>query len=285
VVRKRSLLLGASLAILAVVYVAAFAIVRTDVRFAEETFASPIGADAPLDIYIDVTTIDPVRQSMELRIDVANGPGAHGTHYFGRLSRDVELRVSDGEVEQDFLLRRGQPLTSSVFSAGLQGAVGRYPFDRYTASIVVSAAEPAGMNAGKAIPVRITIWEGVQGWFLRVMNRSGPGAEELTLAYDAHRPVALVCFSCVIYGLMVLIAVCAVAIGTLTFVGVRRIEVTLVGALTAMVFTLPVLRNTLPGAPPLGIPADIFILLLAEIAAIVGLTLLVTAWVQRGPKP
>jgi hypothetical protein len=285
-VRRRTLALGAFLVIAAIAYVIVFVVAKTDVVFGEATFDSEPTGSQPLDLYVDVTAIDPVRQSMDMRLDVATGARAHGRHYFGRLDRDVELRISDGEAEQDFQLRRGRPLSSAEFVASFRGTVGRYPFDTYATAIVVSATELSSMGAGKIIPVHVTVWEGVPAWLLRVTKaHSLDAAQGLTLTFDAHRPAGLVFFSCVIYGLMVLIALCAVAIGALTFIGKRRIEVTLVGALTGMVFALPILRNALPGAPPLGIPADILILLWAEVAAIVGLTLLVMTWIRRGPEP
>jgi uncharacterized protein DUF4436 len=50
-----------------------------------------------------------------------------------------------------------------------------------------------------------------------------------------------------------------------------------------MVFSIAILRNILPGTPPIGVTADLVIFLWAEIAVIAGLCLLVTAWVKRGP--
>ena len=78
---------------------------------------------------------------------------------------------------------------------------------------------------------------------------------------------------------------CALIIGTLVFVGVRRIEVTLVGALGAMIFALPAVRNALPGAPPLDVRADILIFFWAELGAIIALCLFITAWARQGARP
>ncbi|MGA7085071.1 MAG: DUF4436 family protein, partial [Pseudolabrys sp.] len=61
------------------------------------------------------------------------------------------------------------------------------------------------------------------------------------------------------YSAMLVMMVCALTISSLVFLGLRRIEVTLIGALGAMIFALPALRNALPGAPPLGVRADILI--------------------------
>ena len=65
-------------------------------------------------------------------------------------------------------------------------------------------------------------------------------------------------FSCA-YGAMLVLGCCALAIGVLTFTDVRRAEATLIGALAAITFALPVLRNALPDSPPLGVAADMWV--------------------------
>jgi len=66
----------------------------------------------------------------------------------------------------------------------------------------------------------------------------------------------------------------------LIFLGRRRPEATLVGALAALVFVVPTLRNMMPLAPPLGVRADIAVFLWAELAAVIGVALLVWRWVR-----
>jgi Domain of unknown function (DUF4436) len=69
------------------------------------------------------------------------------------------------------------------------------------------------------------------------------------------------------------------------FLGVRKPEATLMGALAGVVFALPALRNALPGAAPLGVNADIFVFLWAELAAVLAVTLLIATWARSGPRP
>lgn len=84
---------------------------------------------------------------------------------------------------------------------------------------------------------------------------------------------------------MLVMMVCALTISSLGFLGVRRIEVTLIGALGAMIFALPALRNALPGAPPLGVRADILIFFWAELGAVIALCLFISAWARQGSRP
>jgi Domain of unknown function (DUF4436) len=76
----------------------------------------------------------------------------------------------------------------------------------------------------------------------------------------------------------------ALAIGLITFVDARRAEATLFGAIAAIAFALPVLRNALPGGPPLGVRADMFVFLWTELAAVIGLALVAFDWARTGPR-
>ena len=101
----------------------------------------------------------------------------------------------------------------------------------------------------------------------------------------ARRPAAQVFFAFVLFAAIILLAGSALTIGGLAFLGVRRVEAALMGALGAMVFAVPALRNVLPGAPPLGVRADAFVFLWVQLAVILGLTLFVATWARTGPRP
>jgi Domain of unknown function (DUF4436) len=47
---------------------------------------------------------------------------------------------------------------------------------------------------------------------------------------------------------------------------------------------LPVLRNALPGAPPLGVRADMFVFLWTELAAVIALGFVVFSWARTSPR-
>ena len=128
------------------------------------------------------------------------------------------------------------------------------------------------------------MWEGIPGWVSSI--RALPAARAngaLAIVLTMRRPLPVVSFALILYALMVIIAICSLCIGSLVSAGVRKVESTIVGALVAMVFSIAVLRGVLPGVPPIGVTADIVIFLWAEVAVIAGLSLLVTAWVKRGP--
>ena len=269
---------------LAVLYIISLFAFRGSVTFDEETFASaPRGSARPLDVYVDVLEFDPVRESVQIRLDVASASGLHGKNYTLPLGRAAELRLGDGDTVQDLTYARNAISASRVFAIDVTGTVAQYPFDRYSGQIVLNGRELTAKHDGAPMPLRVTVWKGVSGWRLDVkQSRSSDAMNALTLAFAIHRPAPLVFFACILYGLVAVIAISALTIGGLVFLGIRRVEPTLIGALAAMVFAMPVLRNLLPGTPPLGVLPDILILLWAEVLVTLGLALLVTAWARRG---
>jgi hypothetical protein len=57
---------------------------------------------------------------------------------------------------------------------------------------------------------------------------------------------------------MALLGLSRLTIGALVFLGIRRIETTLIASLGSMIFAVPALRSALPGVPPLGGHADVW---------------------------
>ena len=264
------------------VYALAFFALRRDESFREETFATAPAAAAPVNLYIDELSFDPAREAIEMRFDLASGSTVRGVRYGGPLDRDIELSIDDGDSEQLVVFRRNGATSTHTVLLDLHGAIAAYPFDRYRSDITLSVRD-LDAHGGMQIPFRATVWEGVSGWVTTIRALPLPASGGLTLALAVRRPLPIVSLTVILYSLMVVVAVCSLCIGGLVFAGARKVESTILGALVAMVFSITVLRNVLPGTPPIGVTADIIIFLWVEVAVIVGLSLLVTAWVKRGP--
>ncbi len=79
---------------------------------------------------------------------------------------------------------------------------------------------------------------------------------------------------------MIVLGICAIIVAVLTFIEAHPPETSLIGSLAAIAFALPVLRNTLPGSPPLGVLADMWVFLWAELATVLALALVVFKWTR-----
>src|SRR5215469_16586676 len=128
------------------------------------------------------------------------------------------------------------------------------------------------------------MWERVLGYNLHTTSQRRADPDDVELTTAITRKGALALFAICAYGGMIVLGSCALAVAILTFIDVRRRETTLVGALAAIVFAPPVLRNALPGSPPFGVAADIWVFLLTELAAVPALALLVLKWANTGPR-
>jgi hypothetical protein len=267
-----------------VVYAVVFFVLKRDTSDHEETFTSAPTATAGITLYVDEVAFDPVRQAIDVRFDLASSSTLRGARYGALVNRDLELSIDDGDSEQVVAVHRSDAGSSHLVSLDMHGAIAAYPFDRYRGEIRISARDLYVRARPRPVSIRATVWEGLAGWVSSI--RALPAAQAnstLAIALTVRRPLPVVAFAAIVYALMLIIAVCSLCIGSLVFTGARKVESTIVGALVTMVFSIAVLRNVVPGTPPIGVTADLVIFLWAEIAVIAGLCLLVTAWVKRGP--
>ena len=248
----------------------------------EETeLGAPI-SQARVNLYLQPIQIDTANESMQVRINVVPLSDAKVTI----ADRDFLLKIQRGKQMEHVQIRAGQSLPEVAYDFDLHdGDVRDYPLDRYVSLMTLAANESAQDGAERSLPIHVTAWEGVLGFDVKAKSIATQRPDELQIQFAVSRTGAVSFFGLAIYAAMLVMMFCALIIGSLVFLGIRRIEVTLVGALGAMIFALPAVRNALPGAPPLGVRADILIFFWAELGAIIALCLFITAWARRGAQP
>jgi Domain of unknown function (DUF4436) len=260
----------------AVLYSGVFAVLYSHAAYSELEFAEP-GSTTPLNIYVTMIDMDPVREELRVHLDFATEIGPHGKHFPGVPRRDVTVHVGDGSFVQDIALKAQQSASPITLRISLRGFVSDYPFDLYEGRISVSAFEKVMPQ-----PLRLTVWPAMSQWTVGIEQTdpaatSNPGVD---LAIRITRPTPFVVIAVAVYTAMAVVGLSGLMVGALVFLGVRRVEATLTGTLSAMIFAVPALRSSLPGVPPLGGHADIVVL-----AVIIGLILFMIAWMERGPSP
>jgi hypothetical protein len=248
----------------------------------ERHFAA--GAIKPAgEVYIEPIGIDAFNEAMQVRATIEPSASLSSDEH-AAADRDLRLVVTHHKTVEEIKLPADQHIAAATFEVDLnEGSVAHYPMDSYRAKLGVQLFE--GQTALVRLPARVTVWEEVLGYTLHTTARPGPAPDQVQLGIDITRSGAFVLFALCAYGAMALLGCCALAIGILTFCDVRRAEATLIGALAAIAFALPVLRNALPGAPPLGVQADMFVFLWTQLAAVISLGLLVFKWARSGPRP
>lgn len=285
--RSRIVSLCVTLSVLVAGYVVLFADLYNRPAAVEKVFTAH-GGDArqPLDIYLEVLSMDPVRQSIQARLDFATKAEPEGMHFDAVPNANMTVYASDGYDVQDVELQAGVRSPSKNAEFDVSGRIENYPVDRYQGKLLIKAFEGSSSSRGAAIPIRLTAWEELGGWSITIaQNNSAADGTGLWLDVRVQRGHAQIFFALLLYAAMILIGASALTIGSLTFIGTRRIEATLIAALGAMVFAVPALRNIMPGAPPLGVRADALVFLWVQLTAILGLTIFVATWARRGPPP
>jgi hypothetical protein len=248
----------------------------------ERHFGAVGQAEPAGEVYLEPISIDALNDAMQVRAylspSATQSRDAHGVP-----SRDLTLLVSHDNTVEEVKLAAGDHIASSTFEVDLnEGSVTHYPLDSYAARLGLQLLDG---KSSLRLPARITMWEGVLGYNLHTTSQPGADPNDVQLTTAIARTGAFALFALCAYGAMLVLGCCALAVGILTFTDVRRPEATLIGALAAICFALPVLRNALPGAPPLGVAADMWVFLWTELAAVLALALLVFKWAKAGPSP
>jgi hypothetical protein len=266
-------------------YAAVLAVFDMRVRSTEVAFGAPADDPHRMDVELELSSIDPIRLEATLRVTVRPGQAMRGNRA-SAANRDVVFSISVGDVVQDLAFGANQLMATTDLHIDLDdGSILRYPFDHYETVMRWRGFEGTAMRRGEAIPIRFSTYETSPAFdaHLREAKAASPGETAVTL--NADRPVVIRWFASAVYASMVAVAVSALVIGGLMFTRRRRVEATLIGALCAMMFAVPVMRNTLPGVPPLGVAGDLLIFIWAEVAVVIGLCLGVTSWARDGVRP
>lgn len=271
-------------------YVALVPNISEDIASLERRFGTPLTGDRvqQLDIYVEILNVDPVDEDMHLRIHVTPSRALRGERS-NTPDRDLTIRIGDGGAVQELSSRANESIAPATAEVSLEGSrIALYPLERFRAALRIAAQEgfhPAASNgSARLLPVQITVWEGIAGWTVHTSEEPSSGTGEVRLRFSIRRTGALVFLALALYGMMMLIAAAALTIGGLVFLRVRKLEATLAGFLSGMLFALPAMRYALPGSPPLGVIADLLVFLWTELAVALGLLLFVLTWAIGEPR-
>jgi Domain of unknown function (DUF4436) len=244
-----------------------------------ESVLGETGSEPPLDVTLNVLSVDPVREVINVRIEIAKPSESRSW----RTLNSVDVRGFVVHVDDRYFSYQVTAEGSgakSVLEIGLEGSISRYPLDHFAGRLSIRASKK-GNDASQ--PIRLTTWPLVSNWNVEI-SRSDQASNTtagIDLNIQVKRPTSFIVMAFAFYVAMALIGLSGLTIGTLVFLGVRPLQPPMTGALAAMIFSIPALRGIMPGAPPLGVHADALVLVWVQLAVILGLTLFVITWVSR----
>jgi hypothetical protein len=243
--------------------------------------------DAKINVYVEPMLINAASDSMQVRVSVsmagpleADQPAVSDHDYTILLGHDETLERIEVHAHQL------APVTTLDLDLN-DGDVSSYPLDSYRAGLWVRVAETPAPPRAQSLssPLHVTVWERILGFRMHSEELPNGVRGGSRLGFEIHRGFAVAFFVLAAYAAMAILGFGGLTIGILVFLGIRKPEATLTGALAGMVFALPALRNALPGGPPLGVSADIFVFLWSELMAVAAITLLIFTWARSGPRP
>ncbi len=279
---RRPLVLAAIAVLVVLAYAGMTRFIIHDTAQHEVVFPPLVQSDdPPLRIYADIQAVSPVRASIDVKLSFAIRVAATGVRFGARAPHEVMLKLHDGATDRQVILPGQEPMRPVDLDLDIAaGAVDAYPFDAYRADLTIEAFRRLPSGELAPIPVHLTVWNAPAIWAVSTARAAAADSSGITLTIGVRRPLPHILFATTIYAAMVLIAAIALTVGTLTFLGIRRLDTTLAAVMAAMLFSVPALRNLMPGSPPVGVLADNLVFLWAELSVLLGLALMAVTWVK-----
>ena len=203
----------------------------------------------------------------------------------GQVKKPMSIWVRDWEGDQEFRFPAGATLGRSQFSVPVDGEEAYYPFDRYQTNVMIDAAtmtkQPDGtLTRDATLNVDVRSEGGIYGWDTDVTGipsaAFGAGA---FLGFNRAFSVQL--FAIALLALMVILAAVGVVMALLVASARRPMEVPLLAWLGSILFALPLLRNSLPGGPPIGANIDIFVFFWVLMAVLASAVTTAVTWIRQ----
>jgi hypothetical protein len=224
-----------------------------------------------------VVSVNPTANEMSLRLDLFPA-GRYRLRNSSLLSREVKLFVNTNKGKSVITLRRGEVVSPTEVTVLFQtGDLLDYPFDKYTAELVLVADSRAG-----PVPIREKIAPGFSGYKIDTRQLSPPKQPEAKIArFKLRRATSTIFFAVFVMVMFWLVSLSALGLAVSLAVKRRKWEGTFTGFLAALLFAFPAVRNALPGDPPIGSLIDYLSFFWAEGIAAVALLVAVNAWIFR----
>src|SRR5262249_1733275 len=157
---------------------------------AVESVFGATGPEPPLDLTLNVLSVDPVREVVNVRLEVVEPSESRLWHTLNPADvRGFVIRVDDRYLT--FQIMAEASGAKSGLEIAFEGSRSGYPLDRYAGRLSISASKKA---TGAPQPIRLTVWPYVSNWTIE-MSRSDqasktPGGIDLNI--QVKRPTSFI---------------------------------------------------------------------------------------------
>lgn len=230
-------------------------------------------------VTIDIEDLQTVKGTLTGKVTITPGPSLLDPNTHG-LTEDLSIAVHSAVTPTKRSWTKGTVPGEFPVPLTISGNSAKWPFDHYkTGPITVDV-----MRGDATMPERmsVTFVDHIAGWKNEIASDRDTGPYRVAL----HRSPSTVAFGAVIVGVLVALAVVAVVVAVLTFLGWRKFQPPMTTWYAAMLFAVVPLRNALPDAPPIGSWIDVTITLWVIVALVMSMLLFIYCWWRDlNPEP
>ena len=266
----------------AALVIAYVAVLVTYQRSLSSEFVEPEAPASALAIEIVPTQVLPVER--QVRASLLLFPSQEFLDIDGRLEASVVVVVSPTVANTEVRFPAGRIPAPQEVVLPVSGLVQSYPFDRYEYRVGIQAHV---MKNNEEIPVPVVAGEffRLAGWSLDSANDAPGAVFRATSSGTITRDFSTIGIALLLLALMVIIA--GLVVRVVRSVAASRMELNLFVAswITALLFALLPLRNSLPGSPPLGSWIDILMYFWVVAVVMVSLAFVTGLLLTRAKGP
>lgn len=239
-----------------------------------------------LSVSVEPINLDPKLSQATIHLAFLDNDGSL-TDNDGRLLENTRVLIESGTDTEELRFAAGSVPGQTDVTVWLDGELATYPFDSYTGALSVLAdtyernADGNFVSTGSVFTA-MTAHGGVNGWDTTVDIAMTPASAQAALGFS--RAFSSQIFAVMLLVLAVLLALSALAVGLFVNSGRRRMETAIMSWTAALLFALPLLRNFMPNAPPIGASIDIYVYLWVMVGTVIGALLAVSAWFKHAKQ-
>lgn len=205
------------------------------------------------------------------------------------LTEPLTILVSDNDGPASFTLAQDEIPSPQSLRLITDGYIERWPLDSHSVELAIVSIQSVDGDPS-AIPTLLCGSAHVPGWTFS--SEEVAGTDELVvdgqpvtqIRITATRSVATVAFGIVILGLMAVLPVLGLTVAIIAYLGIRKVEATLMSWMAAMLFATIPLRTFLPGSPPVGSWVDYLVVVWVAAGLVLALVIYVLAWLKWGTR-
>lgn len=239
----------------------------------ESKAIDPKGAEVGLNLSIGVTALQDEKISLHIKPVSGSLVGKDG-----HLTQDVTLRLDPGTGPVTHTFAANGHLTPwDVNIIAVSGDILEYPFDRYRFEVDID-----GKANGKPIAVEAGLGSVPHGIRARLTDIRELGGTA-DVAISVRRSGSVIFLAALSTICLLVVALAALSVAWQVAEQGRKIDFSMMTWVAAFMFVIPAVRNSLPGAPPIGALIDFLLFFWLQVLAAAATTTLVVFWMKQKP--